>query len=177
MCNRKINIKEKYSHYEIRLCHCKKWEDGVFEELLSMNQLQYMACEKCFVFSKSHLDLVLYLLRHLEISFQIEEEYLAFDIEKAAVPKPKDFDKGKWVSKSKNFVNVSPMDVEYHNYRVEFSFNSLVLELIKEIKGRRYFNAHGKSYWTIPNEKVHEFLFKLQSNSIAYNFQNSFDTI
>jgi hypothetical protein len=107
MCNRKIQIKEKYSHYEIRICHCKKWEDGCFEELLAMNQLQYIPSEKCFIFSKCHLDLVLYLLGHLEITYQIEEEYLYFDQDKAASSKPKDFDKGKWVSKTKNLVNVS----------------------------------------------------------------------
>jgi hypothetical protein len=177
MCNRKIQIKEKYSHYEIRICHCKKWEDGCFEELLAMNQLQYIPGEKCFIFSKCHLDLVLYLLGHLEITYQIEEEYLYFDQDKAASSKPKDFDKGKWVSKTKNLVNVSPMDEEYHNYKVEFSYNTVVLEIIKEIKGRRYFHVNGKSYWTVPNEKVHQFLFKLQANSIGYNFQNSFDTI
>jgi hypothetical protein len=68
MCNRKIQIIEKYSHYEIRICHCKKWEDGCFEELLAMNQLQDIPSEKCFIFSKCHLDLVLYLLGHLEIT-------------------------------------------------------------------------------------------------------------
>ena len=178
MCNRGIQIKEKYSHYEIRICHCKRWENGCFEELLSLNQLQYIPSQKCFIFSKCHLDVVLYLLGHLEITYQIGEDVLLYyDQDKPAASKPKDFDKGKWVSKAKNLVNVSPMDEEYNNYKVEFSYNTVVHEIIKEIKGRRYFNVNGKSYWTVPNDKVHQFLSKLQSNSIGYNFQNSFDTV
>ena len=66
MCNRGIQIKEKYSHYEIRIC--KRWENGCFEKLLSLNQLQYIPSQKCFVFSKCHLDVVLYILGHLVIT-------------------------------------------------------------------------------------------------------------
>ena len=104
-----------------------------------------------------------------QITYQIEEDVLLnYDHDKPN-PKPKDFDKGKWVSKTKNLLNVSPLD--------EFSHNTVIHEIIKEIKGRRCSNVNGKSFWTVPNEKVHQFLFKLQSNSIGYNFQNSFDSI
>lgn len=74
--------------------------------------------------------------------------------------KSKDFGDGKWNSKTQKDVIVKITKVNDSVLSVNFNFNSIVVDLIKQIPGKKY-NMAVKE-WTIPTQFCSEYIEKLK---------------
>ena len=176
----------------------KSQANQIFDLLIGLKYLTYMYDQKFFSVSEHNLTKLTMILDQQEICYKVEdnvEERIAdLKIDESDVQEPatysksytsyaphfaqreqqgaykhKDFNKGKWETKSTEPTVVKLQQIDQMTYSVKFPYNHLVLQFVKSIEGRLWVNE--QKAWHISHESIDEFLYKLKKYNIAFEIQ------